>query len=216
MIGNAAFICEDEVDERQVAEFTSAQPNHCSRCRPPVSWDTTKTHKILEHVAAHLLFDSGLDTSQELCGLCMRSSPLCTFYLRKGKGASSAPQIELRTSRCPNLISKFFYAAASTESTNSPCTNIPVVCPLCPSTSSAVWKYNMKTHLIKTHPSVRSSDVLTAYTISESEKAALRLRWDKRHKASRQRQTRRGNVTQTPLTISEVHSSRQVLLYVSK
>ena len=137
----------------------------------------------------------------------MRPSPLCTFYLQKGKGVSSAPQIELCTSCCPNPISKFFYAAASTESTNSPCTNVPVVCPLCPSTSSVIWKYNMKTHLIKTHPSVRSSDILTAYTISDSEKAALRLRWDKRHKALWQHQTRRGNVTQTPLTICSIFRS---------
>ena len=144
----------------------------------------------------------------------MRPSPLCAFYLRKGRGATSAHQIDFRTSRCPNLINKFLYAAASTESTHSPCTNVPVVCPLCPSTSSAVWKYNMKTHLMKTHPSIRSSDVLTAYAISDSEKVALRLWWDKRHKVPRQR--RKGNVTQIPLTISEAHSSRQVLSYVSK
>ena len=34
--------------------------------------------KILEHVATHLLFNNTVDTSQELCGLCMwpRPSPL--------------------------------------------------------------------------------------------------------------------------------------------
>lgn len=126
------------------------------------------------------------------------------------------PQIELCTSHCPNLTSKFFYAVASTKSTNLPYTNVPIVCPLCLSMSSAVWKYNIKTHLIKTHPSVWSSDVLTAHTISKSKKMALRLQWDKHHKALQQHQTQRGNVTQTPLTISEVHSLWQVLLYVSR
>ena len=138
----------------------------------------------------------------------MRPSPLCVFYLRKGKGVGAAPQIDLRTSRCPNLIGKFLYAAASTERTNSPCTNVPVACPLCPSISGCVWKYNMRTHLKKYHPSVRDTDALKTYTISESEKAALKLRWDKRHKV---KPRRKRNVASAPLTISEVHSSRQAL-----
>ena len=133
------------------------------------------TPKILRHIAAHLLFDNSVDTSQELCGLCMRPSPLCVFYLWKGKGAGAAPQINLHTSRCPNLVSKFLYTAASMEQTNSPCTNVLVTCPLCPSMSGSVWKYNMRTHLMKNHPSVCDADILKDYIISESEKAALKL-----------------------------------------
>lgn len=206
--GNAAFSCEAEVDERPMNGPGSARPDHCNKCQPAVPWDTSKTPKTLEHVAAHLLFDNSVDTSQELCGLCMRPSPLCVFYLRKGKGAGSAPQIDMRTSRCPNLVGKFLYSAALTERINSPCTNVPVVCPLCPSKSGCVWKYNMKTHLTNHHPSVRDTNILQAYIISESEKAALKLRWDSRHRV---KPRRKRNVTSVPLTISEVHSSRQAL-----
>jgi hypothetical protein len=198
-----------EQDERSIIGSGNPRPDHCHQCRPPVFWDITKTHKILEHVATHLLFDTTLDTSRELCGLCMRESPLCVFYLRKGKGAGSAPQIDLRTSRCPNLTGKFLYAAAATERTNSPCTNVPIVCPLCPSTSPTVWKYSMKSHLARNHPSVRRSDLFPQYEISESEKAALKLQWEKRHKISQRRKS-----TSAHIPVSELHSSRLAFEYV--
>ena len=108
----------------------------------------------------------------EPCGLCMCPSPLCAFLLRKGKGAGSTLQIDGRVSRCPNFIGKLFYSAASTERTNSPCTNVSVICPLCPSTSAAVWKYNMNTHLARVHPSTNSSDFQKGYVISNSERVA--------------------------------------------
>ena len=192
--------------------YGSAQPYHYNQCWPAVPWDTSKTPKIFEHIAAHLLFDNSVDTSQELCGLCMRPSPLCIFYLWKGKGTGPTLQIDLCTSCCPNLVGRFLYTAASTEWTNSPCTNVLVTCPLCPSTSESVWKYNMRTHLMKNHPSVCDTDILKDYTVSRSEKAALKLRWDKCHKVKSHRKW--CNVTQvsTPLTISDVHSSHQALL----
>lgn len=137
----------------------------------------------------------------------MRPLPLCTFYLRKGKGVGSMPQINEHTSHCPNFMGKLLYSAAATERKNSPCTNIPVTCPLCPSTSAAVWKYNMKTHLARIHPSTKGADFPEAYVISKSEKAALKILWEKRDKISRRHQNH--DATSTPLTISEVHSSRQ-------
>ncbi|KAH9022277.1 hypothetical protein EDB85DRAFT_2293264 [Lactarius pseudohatsudake] len=97
---HAAFVCEVELDERAITGPTSAQSDCCPMCRPATPWDISKTHKILEHVTSHLLFDSTLDTTQELCGLCMRPSPQCAFYLRKGKGAGSAPQIDERDKIC--------------------------------------------------------------------------------------------------------------------
>ena len=141
----------------------------------------------------------------------MRESPLCVFYLRKGKGAGSSPQIDHRTSRCPNLTGKFLYSAAAKERINSPCTNVPIVCPLCPSTSPTVWKYNMKSHLAKNHSSVvRGSDLFQQYGISESEKAALKLQWEQRHKVQR----RKRKTAPTQLPVSDMHSSRYAFGYV--
>ena len=208
-LAHAAFICEAESDERPINGTASAQSNHCPLCRPAVPLDIGKVHKVLEHIATHILFDNTLDTTTEPCGLCMHASPLCAFYLRKGKGVGSAPQINERVSRCPNFIGKFSYSAAATECTNSPCTNVPVICPLCPSTSAAVWKYNMKTHLARIHPSTKGSDFPNAFVISNSEKAALKVLWEKRHTVSRRR--RQGNTASNPLSISELHSSRQAI-----
>ncbi|KAH9019948.1 hypothetical protein EDB84DRAFT_1275578 [Lactarius hengduanensis] len=206
-LAHAAFVCETELDERPITGPACAQSNCCPVCQPAIPWDISKPHNILEHVAAHILFDSTLDTTTELCGLCMRPSSLCVFHLRKGKGPGSAPQIDERASRCPNLTGKLFYSAAATERTNSPCTNVPMICHLCPSKSTAVWKYNMKTHLARNHPSTKGDGSHKAYMISESEKAALKILWERRYKISHRR--RRGNVVSTPLAISEAHTSRQ-------
>ncbi len=209
-LAHAAFVCEAELDERAITGPASARSDHCPMCRLAIPWDINKTHKILEHVATHLLFDSTLDTTKELCGLCMRPLPLCVFYLQKGKGVGSAPQIDARMSRCPNFTGKLSYLAAATERANSPCTNVPITCPLCPSTSTAIWKYNMKTHLAQLHPSAKGGGLLKAYVISNSEKAALKILWEKRYMTSCRR--RRHNTASNPLAISEVHSSRQAFL----
>jgi hypothetical protein len=84
---------------------------------------------VLEHIGAHLLFDTSLDTSLELCGLCFRPSPPCIFYLRKGKGPGTSQQVDIQKSHCPNLIKAFSYHSAAVESSNSPCTNVPLICP---------------------------------------------------------------------------------------
>jgi hypothetical protein len=203
----AAFVCKAEIDKRPITGPSGAQSNSCPVCQPAIPWDISKAHKILEHVAMHVLFDGTLDTTKEPCGLCMRPSPLCSFYLRKGKGAGSVQQIDERVSRCPNFMGKLSYSAAATECTNSPCTNVPVTCPLCPSTSPAVWKYNMKIHLVQIHPSTRNGDFSEAYAISESKKAALKTLWEKRFLVSRR--CRRHNAASKRLAVSEVHSSRQ-------
>ncbi|KAN0128293.1 hypothetical protein V8E53_013877 [Lactarius tabidus] len=196
-----------EIDECPITGPSGAQSNHCPVCQPAIPWDINKAHKILEHVATHTLFDGTLDTTKEPCGLCMRPSPLCSFYLRKGKGARSTQQIDKHVSHCPNFMGKLFYLAVATERTNSPCTNVPVTCPLCPSTSAAVWKYNMKTHLVRIHPSTKGGDFPKTYVISESEKAALKIQWENHYSVLHRR--RRHNATSRPLAVSKVHSSRQ-------
>src|SRR6266545_5646636 len=111
-------------------------------------------------------------------GLCLRPAPNCVFYLRKGKGAGSSCQVDDRKSRCPNLR-RFAYASAATEALNAPCTNVPIVCPLCPSSGAAIWKYNAGIHFSKHHPTVIPTELLKNVTISKSEHAALQLRWEK-------------------------------------
>ena len=178
----------------------------CPHCRPSFSWNRLKIHDLLSHIGAHLLFDTSLDTTLQLCGLCFRPSPLCVFFLRKGKGTGSSPQIDMRTSRCPNLV-VFSYLSAAKEATNSPCTNVPVICPLCPSTSSAVWKYNIKAHFEKFHTPAVYRTYSADFVISESEREGLKKIWNSRFK---KRRKSKFSKPKSKLPISEAHSSRRV------
>lgn len=125
----------------------------CPQCCPSFTWDRQNTPNILEHIGAHLPFYTSLDTSLELCGLCFHLSPLCIFYLQKGKGVGASQQVNLQKPHCPNLIRAFSYQSASVETMSSPYSNVSLNCPLSPSTSGAIWKYNTPAHFKKCHPS---------------------------------------------------------------
>ncbi|KAH7931135.1 hypothetical protein BV22DRAFT_1027895 [Leucogyrophana mollusca] len=165
---------------------------------------------IIEHVAAHFLFDTTLDRTTELCGFCLRplSTSGCVFYLRKGKGSSAGYQVDLHRSRCPNAV-KFAYLSASTSNPNAPCTNVPITCPLCSSTSSAVWRYNMEIHFKLEHSSAPWDNYKQLYNISESERAGMEAIWRKRTITKKRGPTKRS--ANAPLTLSDTHSSRHVI-----
>jgi hypothetical protein len=173
--GNAAFLCESENESNQDGYGLIAESAKCLCCQPPVPCDPDRVHKVLSHVGAHILFDKSLDLTLELCGLCLRPLPNCIFYLRKGKGTGSSCQVDHRKTRCPNLR-RFAYLSAATEAPNSPCTNVPIICPLCPSSAGTIWKYNAQIHFSKHHPSTVLSDHLYNITISTSEQAALQMK----------------------------------------
>jgi hypothetical protein len=130
------------------------------------------------------------------------------FYLRKGKGAGSSRQIDVNKSRCPNLFKPFSYHSAATESTSSPCTNVPLPCPLCPATSGMIWKYNMKTHFAIKHPSAAYDSYSAPFIVSESERKGLLAKWKKRQ--TKKRRTKAGTKGNKKLPISEAHSTRRV------
>ena len=82
-------------------------------------------------MAAHILFDAGIKRSNEPCGLCLRPSPLCKFYLKKGKGAGASDQIDFAKSTCANKI-HFSYAVASSSTSSSLVLESPVQSGLLP------------------------------------------------------------------------------------
>jgi len=203
----AAFLCETADGKRSIHSLTS-ESNMCAHCRPPVSWDPLKPQKVLEHVAQHLLFDVSIDHSLEPCGFCLRLSPSCALFLRRGKGAGSSCQVDEKCSRCPNFH-PFAYRSASTESDNSPCTNVPIVCPLCPSIDPAVWKYNMEQHFIKRHSLDAYKQHFPNLSISSTEQAALQKKWLDRHRTRKSKSAKTGV---PPLVISEQHTTRNIFL----
>ncbi|TEB24053.1 hypothetical protein FA13DRAFT_1639125 [Coprinellus micaceus] len=113
--------------------------------------DISQSLRVIEHNAAHLLHDAKAKVSDQLCGLCLRPSPLCRFFLKKGKGVEASLTVDKKRSNCTYAI-KFYYHKPATSTSSAPCSNVPLQCPPCPPTAPpAVWKYNMKVHFPEKH-----------------------------------------------------------------
>ncbi|KAF8992315.1 hypothetical protein BDQ17DRAFT_1254088 [Cyathus striatus] len=52
---------------------------------------------------------------------------------------------------------KFSYHVAIESSASSPCSNVPMSCPVCPKEDSAIWKYSMKQHFEDKYKSLNIS-----------------------------------------------------------
>jgi hypothetical protein len=122
----------------------------CTLCSPVVILNLSQNQRILEHTPAHILHDPKVERTMEPCGLCLCPAPLCQFFLKKGKGANWTLKID-KYMGCP-LKPSFSYGVASKSSSFSPCSNVPIACPLCPEKGvPAVWKYNMKDRMQNVH-----------------------------------------------------------------
>lgn len=83
------------------------------------------------------------------CGFCGRSG-CCVTSVERQPQATKAFQV---ASDCL-YRDNFSYAAASKSSKSNPCTNRPVLCPVCPPGSGHVWSYSLRDHLLSVHPSL--------------------------------------------------------------
>jgi hypothetical protein len=170
--------------------------------------DRKQPQRILEHIGAHIL-SNDVDRLTEPCGLCLRPAPLCVYRLCKTKGKDRGFQIDLKkSSGCPNLI-KFSYQSAAKFTDNGPCTNVPIICPLCPEAATAVWKYNMSTHLGTRHPTIPLELHREIYELTNAEIRGMGKILSGSAATSRTLAAKRKNGTQLP--ISDAHSSRLAL-----
>lgn len=160
-------------------------------------------------MAAHIHYDPAVQKSKEPCGLCLQYDQ-CTIYLMKGKGANASPMIDKKSSKCTGLID-FNYTTAATSTAASPCSNVPLKCPLCPSSSAAVWRYNLCIHIQSSHPYTDLRDHKPLWKITNTEKRLLKEVWDTRLEAKKTRTRTSKNTQGAPLIISEAHSSRLTL-----
>jgi hypothetical protein len=200
--GKACFLCENEHATRNIVTTLE-----CTACSPPVTLPK-QVQRILEHMAAHILFDPSIDKSAEPCGLCLRPSPLCVYYLKKGKGAGASEQVDGGKVTCARKI-PFSYAIAATSTASSPSSNVPIRCPICPTTASCVWRYNLPHHMRSKHPVISLTPHQSLWQITNAEKSLLKEVWGNRNK---QKKTRKSKGKITPgLVISEAHSSRLTL-----
>jgi len=83
----------------------------------------------------------------EPCGFC--GGDKCTVKLDR----TGHERLKILSS-CPYTYSSFNYEIAKLPSKSSPCTNIPIVCPFCSSSTStrSIWKYNAVAHMTVNHP----------------------------------------------------------------
>jgi hypothetical protein len=173
-VGSACFVCE-AAGESNLASI--GESTDCSRCGPSVILDWKKPQCILEHMAAHILFDMTLNSSEERCGLCLRPAPMCQLYIKKGRGKKGCSSIDQKRSTCPNLV-QFSYASATTSSESSPCSNVPTACTLCPEGSPAVWTYSLHTHYRVRHRLSSTAHFPTQISLARSETDGMKHIWN--------------------------------------
>ncbi|KAF7338947.1 hypothetical protein MVEN_01970900 [Mycena venus] len=195
--GKACFLCEHDTNGRSI----DTEPQKiCPKCTPSVPLDIAHGQRILEHCAAHLLYDSSVNRQHELCGLCMRPTPMCVFYLRRANGK---PQIDWDKSMCQLKVS-IRYAVAAESTSASPCSNVPVICTLCGPKRPAVWKYNLEAHFRNVHQLHNPQSWPMNVGITDDEKTGLKRIWDSRQNYPRPRNLKK---KKNPLVVSEAHSS---------
>ncbi|KAJ2936966.1 hypothetical protein H1R20_g153, partial [Candolleomyces eurysporus] len=165
---------------------TKHQPNDAVRCQ--LCNTPCKLKGLRNHVGAHILRSirgahdptllPGITVGLNPCGWCGGSSCKTQF-----KAIKKSHYLIL--SDCEYHYEKMVYGSAAKFSIPQPCTNIPIVCALCPKPDAAtgpiptIWKYNLRYHITEHHldasgapPSLPPSMVVSAF-ISQEEEAAL-------------------------------------------
>ncbi|KAH6911154.1 hypothetical protein BKA70DRAFT_1460353 [Coprinopsis sp. MPI-PUGE-AT-0042] len=198
--GKSCFLC---IDDRDFGMLGVTDLVECSNCDPPHPLDAGQGQRVLEHMAAHIRHDPKVKVVDEPCGLCLRPSPQCRIYLKKGKGAKGGWTVDQRCSLCKNLV-HFYYGIAAVSSASSPCTNVPVTCPLCSKDDPAVWKYNLGVHFANVRPHHASDPTYSnMWGIGNSEKLALKKLWKDRRSLPAVR--RKADTYQ--VVVSDTHAS---------
>jgi hypothetical protein len=198
------FICEDEGSARG-----AIQDQHRCPCCPSLRLSKSSPTELVSHMGMHILHDEALKNVVNPCGFCLAPGSLCSVQLKKGQGRKVGMQIDLQNTRCQHSNQVKLSLTSFAKSTNaSPCTNVPISCPLCPASSEAVWKYNLEAHLKAVHPTASIAEYKELYEISKSERVALKAAYISKPRWTAKRIRDLGNID-----ISEAHSSRVVLRY---
>lgn len=163
---------------------------------------------ILEHMGAHILYNATLNSTEERCGLCLRPAPMCHMYLKKGRGVRGKSSVNQSQSKCSNLV-RFNYKNAAQSSKRSPCSNVPIICSLCPTGSPTVWTYSLHPHYQECHCIKSALDFPTHEELSQLEKDGMKRMWStcfNQQGSYRKKWCTDGH--KLPLSISEAHRSR--------
>jgi hypothetical protein len=91
---------------------------------------------------------------------------------------------------------------AAKSSVKSPCSNIPLRCPLCHQADPAVWKYNLRAHLIHVHQCKDVSIYEQLYAITDDEIVLMKGSYLSKPRRSRAKKSVK------VIAVSEAHSTR--------
>jgi len=207
MIGKACFICEQEEPSHPLGSVADTDCD-CAKYGPRVTLNQSNGQRVLEHMGAHILYDITLSHSQEVCGLCLQPSPMCMLFLKSRHGASASCSMDIHKSTCANLI-HFNYASAAHSSESSPCSNVPIPCPLCPKQSPAVWTYCLHMHFHERHKLASHTQYPINVQLPESEKEGMKKIWDTCFNAWKPHNLT--NKKAPALVLSEAHHSQLAL-----
>ena len=175
----------------------------CPRCSPTVVLDLSQGQRVLEHIGSHILYDPAVIRSTgPLCGLCLRPSQMCQFYLAKGKGANGNLRINQKASKGCLIKMNYSYGIAAESTASSPCSNVPIHCPICSKTDPAIWKYFMKVHFQEKHKTLDLTKYKHLWELSHFERSEMKKIWVKRGKVTT-RHIKKSKIP--PLVISENH-----------
>lgn len=203
--GELCFICEDEGSPRG-----SIQAQHRCQLCPLFTLSAKPPAKLVEHMGMHILHDPMVKlVADNPCGFCCSTGPGCVVRLKKGKGRGGNLQIDVSNSRCINGNVVKISLASAGRSTAPRCSNIPVICPLCPDGFPAIWKYNLPTHIAGAHETARLENFKKLCHIEPVEVGALKNLWRRPRRPSARVIRDLGGAI-----ISEAHSARLALRYV--
>jgi hypothetical protein len=132
---------------------------------------------------------------------------MCRLTLKKGHGARVGYNVDINASTCINLV-WFNCAMVARSSEASPCSNVPINCPLCPAKMPAVWMYNLHTHFCNWHK-LTNAQFPQKVQLLESEKHGMCQIWEGCFNIPKSHNLK--NKKKEALTLSEAHSSRTAL-----
>ena len=144
---------------------------------PSIYLNLGKGPRLLEHFGAHILFDPNINHVDKPCRLCLRPAALCPYYFKKGKGVKGKLKVDKEQTQSCLIKSTFSYVVASTSTPSSPCSNIPIVCPLCAKLEPVVWRYNLRYHFNVDHPNADLRRYAHLWELSKSETDGMEKIW---------------------------------------
>jgi hypothetical protein len=96
----------------------------------------------------------------------------------------------------------YSYGIVAESTPSSPCSNVPIHCPICPKTDPAIWKYFMKVHFEENIKTLDLTKYERLWKLSNFEKSEMKKKWIKRGKVTARRMRKPKG---PPLVISENH-----------